>query len=282
MPTIPDLQELSTLTTTSYFPVDSGIQSYKVSFANLIASLYKGFRHTITTKTANFNVVAADSFNLFLCNGTGGTFDATLPAVGAGLQFLFKKTDSTFTAISIKDASSTLVTTINTQNELVSVVANDTATGWIVGTRYIPSAWTAFTPTFNLSTQVGTKTGLWRRVGDSADLQFRVAFTGTNGQALAPTFTLPTGLVIDTTKLVTTTGSYASINNISHFVGTSITYTLALLYSSTTQITFNKVVSTTGTNQFIYQLGTTGSDLATATGNQLFCNCTIPIVGWNA
>jgi len=59
--------------------------------ADLAGRLARGkcLRAPIVAKTANYTVLAADSGTIFLTTGTEGAVNFTLPAVSAGLWFMF-------------------------------------------------------------------------------------------------------------------------------------------------------------------------------------------------
>lgn len=63
--------------------------------------------------------------------------------------------------------------------------------------------WVSYTPT--ITTASGTMTGAtasgrWRRVGDSAHIQFRIVANGSSGTWASPSVSLPTGMIIDNAK----------------------------------------------------------------------------------
>lgn len=60
--------------------------------------------------------------------------------------------------------------------------------------------WVAYTPTVTNTTNA-TATGLYRRNGDSLDVRVKITWSGSGGTTAAPVVTLPSGVVIDTTKI---------------------------------------------------------------------------------
>src|SRR5690606_23294411 len=66
-------------------------------------------------------------------------------------------------------------TTINTQYEELMIYCD--GSNWKIITRYIPSVWTAFTPTGSWTTNC-TYTGFWKRVGDSMFIQYEINLAG--------------------------------------------------------------------------------------------------------
>ena len=65
------------------------------------------------------------------------------------------------------------------------------------------SEWQSYTPTGTFTTNT-TYTGKWRRVGDSMEVMFRLAFAGAPN-SVTSTVEIPSGYTIDTSKLLATT-----------------------------------------------------------------------------
>lgn len=154
---------------------------------------------TVASKTGNYTTVADD--NLLTGDSSGGAFQFTLIAaatVGAGKRQIFRKTDTSFNAITISDG--TLTTTLNTQNETVEVYS--TGSAWFVLRRDIPSVWISFTGSGSWSTNT-TYAARWRRVGDTMEMQYNVVVSGAPNSTNL-TVNLPSGTTIDTAKLAST------------------------------------------------------------------------------
>lgn len=147
------------------------------------------------------------------------------------------------------------------------------------------SDWVSYTPTWSSAVTPpaignGTLLGFYRRVGDSVELSISLTSgtTTTFGSANAYTFTMPSGLVADTTKL-------AGLDP-SSIVG----FALAFATSSLTQFGGEVELSTTTTVLIRAEGGGTGAWSSTnpaawtaATANQrIEINAKIPIVGWSS
>jgi len=139
--------------------------------------------------------------------------------------------------------------------------------------------WTAFTPTGSWSTNT-TYTGFYRRVGDSAQVQFKIALAGAPTSATL-TVNLPSGLVIDTAKMADTTasreipGSAGSISD----TGSTV-YPGTVGYSSTTAVA-PQYISVSGA---LTNIGAVTQAAPFTFGNTdtLEFSYTVPIAGWGS
>lgn len=148
---------------------------------------------SVNNAASPYTITVSDSFI-----NVDGTSGVTLTPLATSRQvYTVRKSDSTFGVITI-----TGVTTLNTQGEVVSYYHN--GTGYVILNRYIPSTGTAWTPTFTgLGTVVLSK-AYWYRIGN----RMRGVITGTAGTVTAAdvSFTIPTGIVFDTTEVNATIG----------------------------------------------------------------------------
>lgn len=195
----------------------------------------------IASQTATYAILASDEF--IPVSASGGAFTVTLPtAVGAtGKVYTIKRTDQTLAnLVTIATTSSQTidgVTTTNlaTQYESVEIVSD--GSNWHILRRHIDRNWTSFTPTCSWTSNVSTPEGKWRRVGDSADFQFNVTSTGSTGPgATNLTFDLPSGMTIDTAKLLLGANSSSVMGSGQLRDGGTTSYLLLPYYSSTTQL----------------------------------------------
>lgn len=149
------------------------------------------------SKTGNYNAVNGE---LVLCNSSGGTFAVTLPTATAGHRVGIKKTDSSFTTVSITGTVDGVSgNSVDTQYEVLVLVAN--GTNWETESRRIPANWIAYTPTISAWSTNTTTTGFWRRVGDSIEVQFLIALSGAPTGNLN-TVTLPSGLTTASARMI--------------------------------------------------------------------------------
>lgn len=145
------------------------------------------------------------------------------------------------------------------------------------GSASIITEWTAYSPTI---TSFGTTSGesfFWRRVGDSVEV--RGSFTsGTHAAALG-SFTLPSGLSMDTAKLAinTTTASPCDLTGYALPVGAS--QKLAVVACSTTSATEVYI----GRALTVGSITTPNNANAYAADSQIIdVRFLVPISGWNS
>ena len=234
-------------------------------------------------KTATYTISATDS--VVRVSGASGAFTATLPtAVGiTGRRYTIIKTDAVFataSAITIEaDGAETINgvanTTLNTQFESVELVSD--GANWIIMNRRIPSVAVAFTPTGSWNTNV-TYTGFWTRLGDHAKIQIKALATGVPATG-SLTLNIPSGLLIDTAKL-TTSSTSTNLGEIAINDNGTQLYEGFATYSTTSAIAC-QVKQTSGT--YVESAGS-----ISPTGPQIWANgdfadvsILVPIAGWN-
>lgn len=120
-------------------------------------------------KTANYTVTTND--DILLGDSSGGAFTFTMPteASASGREFIFKKTSSDVTAITINDDAASEITTLNTEGETVKIFTDGTS--WYVIDRYIPSEWKNSTLGSSGFGTTANATYRSRRVGDSLEIE---------------------------------------------------------------------------------------------------------------
>jgi hypothetical protein len=138
------------------------------------------------------------------------------------------------------------------------------------------SDWVSYTPTGTWVANA-TYTGKYRRVGDSLEVQARVATSGAPSGAL--TFSIPAGLSIDTAKLNSSVAGFTAIEGQAVINDSSITgYKAFPVYNSATSIliAFQNNVSgaATGANQ--------ASPITFGAGDSAEVVFTAPISGWSS
>lgn len=214
-----------------------------------------------TNSDSPYTALAGD--DLIFIDTSGGAVTVNLPTAASigGKIYTVVKTTSDTSLVTV-DANSTetingaLTFKLCTQYELVRVISD--GTNWqVIGHTY-PSKWIAFTPTCSLSTNAGTPTGFWRRVGDSIQVQVKVSLTGANTQGNV-TFTIPNNAAwtVDTAKLVGSTNvsdawiGSAIVKRGSVFNGhvaysstTTVVITVQLVDNGTTNYALNSAVNT--------------------------------------
>lgn len=136
--------------------------------------------------------------------------------------------------------------------------------------------WKAYTPTGGWNTNV-TYTGFWRRVGDSMEIDAKIACSGAPNNA-TPTVSIPAGYAIDQTRLADgLTGQY--MNGVARLLDSGTAYYEAEpFWNSTTAVGFryldgasNWTGMSNNTTPFVW-----------ASGDSLWVHFVIPIVGWSS
>jgi len=146
-------------------------------------------------------------------------------------------------------------------------------------TGSISTQWTTYTPSFTGTTNGlaftnSTNLGQWRRVGDSVELDIQTNFSGTPGTGTGSfQWSLPTGLVADTTK-ITGTSTFKVLGSATYVDSGTNFNTSQTTYMSTTTIS---ALQNAGPNNF-----TTTSPITWAINDSIYLKAIVPIVGWGA
>ncbi len=134
-----------------------------------------------------------------------------------------------------------------------------------------------WTPTGAWSTNT-TYTGSWRRVGECAEIQVNVATSGAPDSATL-LINLPTGLVIDTTKLSASTAGITILFSQGDIDDSGTTfYQVAASYQTTTSIRAKYLSVTTHT----YANVTQAAPVTFGAGDSVYIKFIVPIVGWSS
>lgn len=96
--TIPELSATTTITGTALIPVDSGVQTFKMTATNLAKGLVALFFPVIQTKSTSYQILATDRGVRMSGDNTATMPDATLCA---GKKFRVKKIDAAGTTTTI-------------------------------------------------------------------------------------------------------------------------------------------------------------------------------------
>jgi hypothetical protein len=147
--------------------------------------------------------------------------------------------------------------------------------------------WVNYTPTITHDTGSmtnATTTAAWRRVGDTAEIKLKIAFSGASSAFTGIFFTTPSGIVIDTTKNLTSNGflqGYVSI-----FDSGSGWYMGRVRNTSTTQFRLtNGSTNTSDAGSSSDPLQSmnidNGAPITFASGDEIVAFVSVPVVGWN-
>lgn len=226
--------------------------------------------------------VTLNGSELILVDATSGATTVNLPAAisNPGKVYEIKKIDSSTNAITIDpyatetvDGSTT--TTLNTQFELLRLICD--GTNWNISTRSYPQSWTSYTPTGSATTN-STYTGMWRRVGDSMEVDLKVAYSGAPNAFSTLSINLPTGYTIDTTKLAGSNSDRALGSVGGHNNGTI--YLASVYYNNTTSVNIygNYLAATPG--QSAAQAISSTAPFTIGNGHYTYATFKVPITGW--
>jgi hypothetical protein len=143
----------------------------------------------------------------------------------------------------------------------------------------ITTDWNSYTPLFTGTTNGlaftnSTNLGRWRRVGDSVELDIQTNFTGSPGTGTGSfQWSLPTGLVADTTKM--TSGNNIKAVGVASYTDAGTNFnTSQATYMSTTTIS---ALQNAAPNNF-----SATSPITWVGSDSIFLRALVPIVGWGA
>lgn len=93
-----------------------------------------------------------------------------------------------------------------------SILLEAAVGGWVIVDRYIPSAWIQYSATIGGFSGTPSQSFWWRRVGDSIEIKGKISKSAATYNGVL-TFTLPSGLTLDTARMEAST--YAMTGRIS-------------------------------------------------------------------
>ncbi len=138
------------------------------------------------------------------------------------------------------------------------------------------TSWVSFVPTSSTWISNVTFSGFWRRVGDTMQIQFKVALGGTPSSANL-TITIPTSYTIDTAKLVqSAVGSLIPFST-GHISATGEWFG-ACSYNNTTSFLVKTLRGANSNNDFVTV--TQAVPQSFANNDYILLYAAVPIVGW--
>lgn len=169
---------------------------------------------SVASKTANYTLTTSDG--LIVADATGGSFTLTLPtAVGNdGVNFHIKRTDATLAnTVTLNTTSSQTIDgyasgalKLHTKNEEYWLASD--GSNWVILQHKTATPWTTYTMTIGATGTPPTKgtvsvdQAVWRRVGDSVEIQYTYYQTAAgSGGSGTYKFPLPSGITADTAKV---------------------------------------------------------------------------------
>lgn len=162
---------------------------------------------------------------------------------------------------------------ISTTNAAAYTITLDNFTVGKVSTTNgaVVTAWKEYTPTIGWTNT--TATGMWRRVGENAEIQYYLVTTASPVGTL--TLNLPAGLVVDTSKNLNPATNSASIGNVSSSHDGAV-YILHPNYPNGTQILLTYQSATTGAATAVDATHPVTWDA----DDYIHVTVSVPIVGW--
>lgn len=144
--------------------------------------------------------------------------------------------------------------------------------------------WQTFTPAWTASTTDptignGTITGAWRRVGDSVEILGYILWgsTTTNGSG-AHYFGFPSGVVMDTAKLVGATAQNNTLGWATYHNSGVAVLPMSVVWDTTTRVYFNVWQNSAA----IAVQGQFSDASGGSTNDELFWSIKFPVVGWSS
>jgi hypothetical protein len=257
---ITDLNLRSDFDETCLIPVDDAVQTWRTSGEQILDFILGNLVEAVTSKTTTYLATLADT--VILCSGSA--FTVTLPAASnRGKKFYIKKTDSSYSniiTIAVQggdDIDGASTTTVNTKDEAIELIA-DGSTSYKIISRTYPCSEVSWTPT--LGAGFGTTSNLvasYRRV-PGGYIRGRLSFTNGTVAASVASFTLDTGLTLDTTRLTISNNNtsnpgdavgqwkHNSFSNENGYVVTAPSTSTSTIYFGTSTTSSGMLVSQTG------------------------------------
>lgn len=287
---ITELQLISAITDGVNIPGDNGLQTYRLTAAQLKAWILangnitramlavgaQAKQQVVSIANAQSPYTQIEAADIILVNGASGVTISPLTASSySGKIVKIQKTDSSFGIVTI-----TGVTALHTEGECVTLVSD--GTNWVVLERVIPSKWTSWTPTGAFNTN-STYTGKWKREGKNVRMWARVAFSGTPNSAVAYTINLPSGIAVDTADMPSAVNQYNAFDGRAIVIDASINGWKANVNynSSTSSVLVARSVTIAGANISDVNAVTYNDPVTLGNGDSIEALWTMPAANWN-
>lgn len=226
---------------------------------------------------------------IFLDASIATTYNLPQASFSVGQIYEFKKTDSSFTAISIVaypseqiDGNST--TSLATKGEDLRIISDGTK--WTILNRSANTEWSTYTPTLTHDSGGITNyssTAKWRRVGDSIEVEGLITFSGTSASFNSLIASLPSGLSADTSKLTSSSLDMVLVGSMKaldaghiHFIGGATYYRS----STTVYLQPASISSHSGTAPVEGAVMTEAFPFTFDSNDTISYNFKLPISGW--
>ena len=255
----------------------------------------------ITTKTANYTILASD--DILLGNAACGGFTFTLPtaACNDGKIFYIKKIESSNNIITIdangcQTIDGNLTRKLATDNETI-ILASDGA-NWEILNRYSCTTWvddgavtiTATTTNPTKGTMATDKL-FWRRVGENMEIRMEIKQTGIGTSGSGDyLYAIPSCYTIDTSKIT----AYAVVegadafksNNLAGFSNASNAAAnnanLGVIVFNTTTVRFIGISSDDASGNSLGAISSGFFALGSNASNEYYAEFSVPITNWES
>lgn len=230
----------------------------------------------ITSTTLLNTGTAVNTQTIVFTSATTQGVTHTIPLASAanGLTKIFQKVDVTTNIVTISDGST--VATLNTEDECVTLISDGVR--WKILNRRIPTRVNTFTPTGTMTTNT-TYTGKWWRTGEVLNCSINVSFSGAP-DAVTLTVNLPTGFVINTAKINSTSDERQIVGNLIWYdAGTPASMPGVVYYNSTTSVKPHGIRLAAASNHDVAPVTQTVPN-TWAANDVISFSFSVPISGW--
>lgn len=172
---ITDLTLRSDFDATCLMPADDPVQTWRVSGAQILSFVQDKIKSSIVSKSSGYTLTESDS--TILANATSAGFTLELPAAAgvSGKIYRIKRVDNTpDNAVTLDPNGDELIDGAATRalyTQYESVTIQSDGSNWVVLDHKCDTDWEAYTPTYTGFGTVSFSGMVWRRVGDSMEIQ---------------------------------------------------------------------------------------------------------------
>lgn len=141
------------------------------------------------------------------------------------------------------------------------------------------SEWTTYTATGGWTSNV-TYTAKWRRVGDTMEVQFKIACSGAPDN-VTPSIIIPVTNAMDTAKLVDAVADQTYLGRALAVDAGNGLYVIDILFNSATEVKFRSH-DVVGSDILLGQMNSNTLPFAFGNGDYITGSFRVPISGWTA
>lgn len=256
--------------------------AFTIDREDLAKVLTGSFYYEVVSGTINLSGTSTQSLEVWLYNVTANSwiqpsgYRGMNQGVGQGrLAFQFQ-TDAT----AANNQYRLVVLTAQTDTNAYVVKFDDFSVGpTVINQGAAMTDWDSFTQTGSWVSNT-TYSSKWRRVGDTLQVMGQVALSGAPTSAFL-SLNLPSGLSIDTTKVVNT-ASESNLLGVAKVLDNGSQYyrPASVVYNNATSVVIH--AASTSTSQTADSLITQSVPMTFANGDQIWFFYSVPIAGWSS